>query len=167
MPRLRSSHRAQRDGAVEGSEAAAVFHGKRQQIQVGDLIGSKNAAWIEDGGVRDREVVWPEHVVGRFDLFGETTDSLGCRQRRAISSLRDNSCKAVLGQRARGPAILLIGLPPPLGALEMHMVGLQQRQKKVDVEQRPHGQTSSSSHFLTISDVMIWPVRGSRRKPLR
>src|SRR5436190_19017631 len=106
-------------------------------------------------------------MVSLADLLSEAHDSLGCRQGFAIGLLGDNAHKAILRQRAGCPTVVLIGTPPFLGAVEMDMVRLQQRQKKIHIKQRTHPQTSSSSHFLTISDVMICPVRGKSRKPLR
>ncbi len=111
-----------------------MFHRKREQICISNLIGSENAAGIEYTPVGDRNIVWPKYVVGPIDLLGQTDYGLGSRQRLRIGRLREDARKTILRQRAGCPPVLLVSLPPFLGALEMHMIRLKQRQKDIHVK---------------------------------
>jgi hypothetical protein len=57
MPGLRVRHGGGRDRAVEGDEPAAPPHGERQQADVGDLFGTKDAVVGEDDGVERGQVI--------------------------------------------------------------------------------------------------------------
>ena len=72
MPWLGIAYGAQRNALVKRGKATAVFHRQREQIRVSDLIRSKDAAWVKNIPIGDRDVVRPKLMVGPFSLFGKT-----------------------------------------------------------------------------------------------
>jgi hypothetical protein len=61
-------------------------------------------------------------MVGPIDLLGKSGYYLGGRQGLRIALLGDDAREAILRERAGRPALPLIGFPPFLRAVEMHMV---------------------------------------------
>lgn len=78
-------------------------------------------------------------MMGAFGACRENLDSLKDRyQQPGDRGLAGKANEAGLGDRARCPALLMIGLEPRVRGLVMQMIGPRQRQQDIDVKQMHH-----------------------------
>src|SRR5688572_30601116 len=95
----------------------------------------------------------------------------GLRSRR-VPEIGQNANDAVLGERACGPSTPAAVGEPVVGDIVMHVIGVEQRDEKIDVEKRGTGCRchGSSRRRLTSASVgfgLEAGRRGRRGTPLR
>src|SRR5439155_9720082 len=118
---------------------AAVLHGKRDKIDVGQLLWPKNACAVETLRIEEGDVVRPESMLCLIDEYLQTAHGFHDCQRITIFRLRDDPDKPVLGQGTGRPTVSSLRSPPFMRILMLSMIRLKQRDQHIDVEKRPHG----------------------------
>jgi hypothetical protein len=113
--RLRATHGGNRNCLIQGREPPAVLDCERQQIDVGQLLWTKNTHAVEQRGVNNRDIIGPEDVVGYSQLPGESLEHDCNGHLLLVEPLRHDPDEAVLRQRTRRPTIDPIFSPPLLG----------------------------------------------------
>src|SRR5262249_34349516 len=162
---LRRADGAECDRLFEGDEPAVVCGGQCEQVGVGDLLGPVYPPAVDERAVEQADRARPELVVLEARGAGEQVHGLAWWDGAGIAGLADDPHEAVLGDRARGPAVLYLGVDPVAGELVIDMVAVEQSQQDVDVQQRA-SHTASSSRSRSISAFEIASPRcGSGSNP--
>ena len=161
----RSFDGGERDRAVEGDEAAAVGDREGEEVSVGHLTGTVEKLPVDRARVEQARVAGPEGVVPAACRAGEAIDRRGDRHGARIARLAHDAHETVLGDRAGSPARGDLLFQPGPGAAVVGVVGVEQRDEDVDVEERPHPSGSSSRRRSIRSFEITAPRRGSGSKP--
>ena len=109
--RCRALHRARRATMqlIKRGKTAAVLHRQRQQIRVGDLIGSEDLAQDQSIRFRDRDDR-PARIRGRlYRSVRQRIDGYSWSKSALVARLRHDMHHTVLGKRTRRPAICNVG----------------------------------------------------------
>lgn len=130
--------REKRNSPVERHQAARVANRKGEQIEIGDLLGSKNVLTMKDVFVGERDVVRPEGVPAATCGSTQSLNRIVHGDRVRILRLRQDANEPVLGQRTGCPSGGFVPLPPGVGALVMYVRGIEKSDQYVDVEERAH-----------------------------
>ncbi len=67
------------DGLIEGHEPPLVSDRKRQQVAIGELLGTEQSRQIEFGRVGQADVIGPEPVVAAVHCLRKAGQDLGHR----------------------------------------------------------------------------------------
>ena len=163
----RPVHRGQGHGLVEGDEAPAMRYSYRKQVSIGHLAWPVQAGAVHDLRVEHADITRPERVVSAAAGSAQQVDSLRRRNRARVAGLTDDPHEAVFRDRSRRPPRCDFAVEPVTGTTMIDVIAVEQRQKDIDVEQRPlHSASSSLSRSISALE-MAAPRRGRGLKPCR
>src|SRR5262249_24502458 len=109
---------------------------------------------VDEGAVEQADRARPELVVLEARGAGEQVHRLAWWDGAGIAGLADDPHEAVLGDRARGPAVLNLGVDPVARGPVIDMVSVEQSQQDVDVQQRAsHSASSSRSRSISAFEI--------------
>lgn len=108
-----------------------------QQVNVGQRACTVGAVRHEDARVTQRYVIRPELVIGLRRKLLQPGNQIAWREARApaVTRIGHNSDYPVFGERATGPAFLCIRCPPGMRPFVKRMIGVEQPDQDIDVEQ--------------------------------
>ena len=101
---FRAFNSAQWNGGIEAHEAALVFHGQGQQIQIGELTVAVDFAVIERRRIQQAQVIWPELMVRGLAEGLQGLDGLIEGRRLWIAGLADDADATVLSEWTTCPS---------------------------------------------------------------
>lgn len=138
MFRFGAAHGGERNASIQCDEPAAILHGKREEIDVGNLTRAEQTASLECLRVDNRNIIGPENVPRPGDLRRQQRQRIRYAARTDVASARKHAQKSVLRQRTTGPAVGLIVSPPRERLAMMDMRRIEEREQDIHVEQSAH-----------------------------
>lgn len=137
---------AERYRAIEGCETAAHADRQAQEIHVGQLTMTAYEGRLENLVISKRDGGRPERVV---IACAEPPQSFYQFRRPSrggtVGRTRDYSNESIFRDRTRRPAIGAVIGKPVVGELVMNVIGIEERDEQIDVEQRDAAHVSSRS----------------------
>ncbi len=92
--------------------------------------------WVEERGVAQRDVIWPELMVRGGTEGLEPTHEIGnAMHNGAVRRVRQDADEAVLSHRTRRQAGVPVIGEPVMGEVVVDVVWVEERDKDVDVKE--------------------------------
>lgn len=98
--------------ALKGMRPATIFHRQRQQIHIRQLAMAVDVGVVEIAGIAQTDVIGPHRVKSGAAGALEHGDQHGQWLRAAVARLAHDAKATVLRQRATGPPVRNVRLPP-------------------------------------------------------
>ena len=117
--------------------------GQRQQIEVRHLPRTVDVVRREHCGVSERHIVWPELMCGLSGERGQSTNQICWAEPAplAVAIVRHDAHDAVLRDWTARPSLVVVIRPPLVGSFMEHVVGVEESDDDVHIEQGPHDAT--------------------------
>jgi hypothetical protein len=133
-----ADYRSWPNSLIEGHKSTVVPDGQRKQISIRDLLRAQQRCVIENLDIGEADIVGPEAVMlGRL-RHPQALQDRGYGQRIRIAGARHDSRRAVFSNRTGRPAMLELSGEPSGGDGMADVIGIEERNKNIDVEQRTH-----------------------------
>ena len=137
---LGAGHGGNCNSLVKSHQSRVMISGKCQQIQVCYLARTVDSLRRECFSVTQRNSIGPEFMVG---LSGELTkpgNQVTWREPRdlAVAGMGHDANHPIFREGTTGPAAFPIGCPPCMRAFVKSMVGIEQRDNHIHVQQAAH-----------------------------
>lgn len=119
---------------VESHEPPAVRNGKREQVNVRDLLVPLQLAPVEHRRVRDGNIIRPERMVAALLGGIQSAEHEGGGLGSGVARISHHAQARVLGQRASGPTCGVIGQEPAGGFCMSDVFWVEERHQKTYVK---------------------------------
>jgi hypothetical protein len=145
---LRLAHRFQRDTPVEGDQAQLMGYGESEEIKVRQVGGADVRSDPEQFVIPDAWGFPEKGVVGFPGEDPEPTEYLhaGEGMVRAVFWEGDDADQPIFGDGTTGPAFFFMFLPPEVGFFMEKVIGVEQGDQHVNIQEGPHGSDALLVH---------------------
>jgi hypothetical protein len=123
---------------IERNETPAMPHCERKQIDIGNLSRTMDARGIHGAFVEQAQVIRPEFMQRVFARFAKPFSHRHYGKGIRVTRMRHDSYASVLGDWTRRPTVSSVVGKPIAGTPVQRVIGVEQRNQDVDVEQRSH-----------------------------